>query len=284
MPEAAIMKRPSLDVLLVGATGSIGELVTLEALKAGHRVRALVRSARKGRRLPAGVTCHIGDVTEPETLTQAVSGVEAIIVTLGSDGFGKQGAKAVDYGGVRNILTALGDRTPRLALMTAIGVTDRVGDYNRRTHAHDWKRRAERLLRVSGLDYTIVRPGWFDDNGIDDMMPLFLQGDRRHAGDPSDGTVARQTIARVLVDSLTNPAASRKTFELVSAYGLEPVDLTPLFAGLKPDRIEALDGVEDLDNQPLSGEPWEVANELAAEAGRGRERRMLAGQLVQSPL
>jgi uncharacterized protein YbjT (DUF2867 family) len=210
--------------------------------------------------------------------------VEAIIVTLGSDGFGKQGAKAVDYGGVRNILTALGDRTPRLALMTAIGVTDRVGDYNRRTHAHDWKRRAERLLRVSGLDYTIVRPGWFDDNGIDDMMPLFLQGDRRHAGDPSDGTVARQTIARVLVDSLTNPAASRKTFELVSAYGLEPVDLTPLFAGLKPDRIEALDGVEDLDNQPLSGEPWEVANELAAEAGRGRERRMLAGQLVQSPL
>jgi len=41
-----------------------------------------------------------------------------------------------------------------------IGVTNREGDYNRQTEAHDWKRRGERLVRASGLPYTIVRPGW----------------------------------------------------------------------------------------------------------------------------
>lgn len=42
--------------------------------------------------------------------------------------------------------------------MTAIGVTNREGDDNRQTEAHDWKRRGERLVRASGLPYTIVRP------------------------------------------------------------------------------------------------------------------------------
>jgi uncharacterized protein YbjT (DUF2867 family) len=34
----------------------------------------------------------------------------------------------------------------------------------RRAPGHDWKRRGERLVRASGLPYTIVRPGWFDYN------------------------------------------------------------------------------------------------------------------------
>ena len=44
--------------------------------------------------------------------------------------------------------------------MTSIGVTNRTGAYNRSTQAHDWKRRSERLVRASGHQYTIVRPGW----------------------------------------------------------------------------------------------------------------------------
>ena len=103
-----------------------------------------------------------GDVTRPETLTAAVDGIHAIVFTLGSDGAGKVGAERVDYGGVRNVLAALGSRTARIALMTSIGVTNRTGSYNRSTESHDWKRRAERLVRASGLPYTIVRPGWFD--------------------------------------------------------------------------------------------------------------------------
>src|SRR4029077_5754002 len=136
----------------------------------------------------------------------------------GSDGGGKTGSERVDYGGVRNVLGALGGRSVRVALMTAIGVTNREGDYNRRTEAHDWKRRGERVRRVSGLPYTIVRPGWFDYNKPDEHRLVFLQGDRRHAGDPSDGVIARRQIAQVLVASLTSEAALRKSFELVATH------------------------------------------------------------------
>ena len=99
--------------------------------------------------------------------------------TRGSDGDGKAASERVDYGGVRNVLAALQGRLARVALMTTIGVTNRTSAYNRATEAHDWKRRAERLVRVSGLPYTIVRPGWFDHNRPDQHRLAMLQGDLR---------------------------------------------------------------------------------------------------------
>ena len=76
---------------------------------------------------------------------------------------------------MRIILEALGSRTARIALMTSNGVTNRTSTYNRTTEAHDWKRRSERLLRASGLPYTIVRRGWFDYNGADEHRLVLLQ-------------------------------------------------------------------------------------------------------------
>jgi uncharacterized protein YbjT (DUF2867 family) len=40
----------------------------------------------------------------PETLTDLPKDIDAVIFTLGSDGQGRIGARAIDYGGVRNIL------------------------------------------------------------------------------------------------------------------------------------------------------------------------------------
>src|SRR5664279_132768 len=117
----------ALTVLAVGATGSIGLHVVTEAAAAGHRVRALVRSRDRAALLPAGTDVVIGDVTRPETLTAALDGVDAIVITLGTDGQGKVGARTVDYEGVRNVLAAIGDGGVRIALMTAFGVTDRTG-------------------------------------------------------------------------------------------------------------------------------------------------------------
>jgi len=172
-------------VLVVGSTGSIGHLVVEEAVRQGFAVRALVRTPFKASRFPAQVEVISGDVTRPETLTAAVHGIDAIVFTLGSDGAGKVGAESVDYAGVRNVLRALGSRTAHIALMTSIGVTNRTGSYNRSTEAHDWKRRSERLVRASGLPYTIVRPGWFDYNKANEHQLVFLQGDTRQAGTPA---------------------------------------------------------------------------------------------------
>jgi uncharacterized protein YbjT (DUF2867 family) len=253
-----------MNVLVAGASGSIGRLVVEEALRLGHTVRALLRSPDKARGIDARARVTIGDVTRPDTLRAAVDGVDAIVFTLGSDGLGKTGAETVDYGGVRNVLGALGSRKVRIALMTAIGVTDRTGSYNRTTEAHDWKRRSERLVRASGLPYTIVRPGWFDYNAPGQHRLVLLQGDRRHAGDPSDGVVARRQIAQVLVHSLTSDQALRKTFELIAATGPAPDDFETLFAALAADPDGALDGVRDIADLPFEEEPQRVRDDLNA--------------------
>jgi uncharacterized protein YbjT (DUF2867 family) len=255
-------------VLVVGSTGSIGHLVVEVAVRQAYAVRALVRSPSKARRFPAQVDVISGDVTRPETLTAAVEGVDGIVFTLGSDGKGKVGAESVDYGGVRNVLTAFGTRSARIALMTAIGVTNRAGEYNRTTESHDWKRRSERLVRASGLAYTIVRPGWFDYNGPDEHKLLLLQGDRRQAGDPSDGVISRRQIAEVLVQSLRSESALCKTFELVAAKGPAQEDLDALFATLDPDTQGSLDGVSDMANMAIEDEPQRVRDELSAVLAR----------------
>ena len=258
------MSEGSSTVLVVGATGSVGRLVVDEAIRAGYAVRALVRGFDRARGLPAEAQRAVGDLTMPASLPAAVDGVDAIVFTHGSDGAGKVGAESIDYGGVRNVLAALGGRPARIALMTAIGVTDRTGAYNRATQAHDWKRRAERLVRASGLPYTIVRPGWFDYNDPDQHRLVLLQGDTRRAGDPSDGVVARRQIAEVLVRSLSSDTAMRKTFELVAERGPPPDDLDALFRALDTDPPGALDGVRDTDNMPLAQEPTRVRDDLAA--------------------
>ena len=250
-----------MTVLVVGATGSIGRLVVEEAIRQRHTARALARDPRTAR-LPKGVEVISGDLTRPETLTPAVDGVDAIVFTHGSDGGGKDGSERVDYGGVRNVLNALGGRSIRIALMTAIGVTNREGDYNRQTEAHDWKRRGERLVRASGLPYTIVRPGWFDYNTPDQQQLVFLQGDRRHAGTPSDGVIARRQLAQVLIASLTSDAALRKTFELVATSGPPQPDFEPLFGALEADLPGGLDAVRDVANMPLAQEPQRVRDDL----------------------
>jgi len=252
-------------VLVVGATGSIGRLVVEEALRQDHAVRALVRNPANARELPTNAQIVTADVTRPDALSGVTDDIDAIVFTLGSDGAGKVGAETVDYGGVRNILRALGSRKKgRIALMTSIGVTNRTGAHNRATEAHDWKRRSERLVRASGLPYTIVRPGWFDCNGSDEHRLVLLQGDRRQAGNPSDGAVARRQIADVLVRSLTSDRALRKTFELIVTKGPAPDDFDALFAPLDADPADALDGVHDMANMPLEDEPQRVRDDLKA--------------------
>lgn len=249
----------TLNVLVVGATGSIGQRAVAASLAAGHRTRALVRRADRARGLPDGVEVVIGDLTDASTLRDAVDGVTGVVFTHGSHGDADE-AQRVDYGAVRNVLSVL-QAPARIALMTAIGVT-------KHTPGHDWKRRGERLVRVSGLPYTIVRPGWFDYNEPDQQRLVMLQGDTRWAGDPSDGVVSREQIAQVLVASLTSDAADRTTLELVTEHGPAQRDLTPLFTELRRDPTDALDAVLDRANMPLDSEPAAVRTELEATRGR----------------
>ena len=259
------MNAVSGPLLVVGATGSIGVHVMAVAREEGFAVRALVRDERQARRLPDAVDAVVGDLTRAETLSKAVAGVGAIVFTHGSNGR-EPGPEAVDYGAVRNLLAALEGRPARIALMTTIGSTDRNG-------AHDWKRRGERLVRASGLPYTIVRPSWFDYNAPDQLQLVMLQGDKPLTGTPKDGQISRRQLARVLVRSLVSPAALRKTFELHSTRGREQDNFDALFEALDADVAGALDGAHDQANMPFEREPERIVQALEQVRSQAQQRQ-----------
>lgn len=249
-------ERPN-TILIIGATGSVGRPTVAEALRQGYRVRALVRDeARARRQLPAGVSLVVGDLTRPESLVAAVDGVDAVVLTHGST-TREADVRDIDYAGVVNTLTALEGRPVKVVLMTAVGVT-RPG-----MAFAAWKRRGERLVRASGHDYTIVRPGWFDYNTADQRRIVMRQGDTSQTASPADGVIARDEIARVLIDALGTDAASRKTLELVAESGAEQDDLTATFAALLPDDPGSVEGVEDGNLIPSADEPARYRADLA---------------------
>jgi len=101
------MAKASLSVLVVGSTGSIGRLVVEEAARRGHDVRALVRDASRAGSVPPRAKVVVSDLTDSETLGEALDGVDAVIFTHGSHG-GAEEAERIDYGAVRNVFQALG--------------------------------------------------------------------------------------------------------------------------------------------------------------------------------
>lgn len=250
------------SVLVIGASGSIGRLVVTESVRTGCATTVLVRDPEQAAMFPKGTRVVVGDPSRAENLEDALTGVNGIVFTQGT--YSSEDAELANYAPVRAVLDTL-RRPARIALMTALGVT-------KPSVGHDWKRRSERLVRASGLPYTIVRPGWFDRHEPDEHALVLLQGDRRWAGDPSDGVISRRQIAEVLVASLTVPAARGKTFELVATMGEAQADLDPVLAELQPDAVAALDGPLDRDTLPLADEPQSVLAEL--EAVRGLSARV----------
>ncbi|WP_313453969.1 SDR family oxidoreductase [Stutzerimonas nitrititolerans] len=173
-------------VLVVGASGSVGRLAVAESLRRGYETRALVRDPDQATLFPEGVTTVVGDLTRVETLSEAVDGATGIIFTHGISGNNARGAEDVNYGAVRNVLSVLKEPA-HIALMTTVGVT-------KPTVGHDWKRRGERLVRASGLPYTVVRPGWFDYNSAAQYRLVMRQGDKHWAGSPGFYPISTDTF------------------------------------------------------------------------------------------
>lgn len=241
-------------VLVIGATGSIGRLVVRELLERGDTVRALTRNPdRASRQLGADVETVGGDINDSATMRAAVEGVDAVVMTHGAP-YGSGDYEAIDYGAVPSLLDALEGRQVRVALMSSIGVTGSGGSSR---DLLNWKRRGERLLRASGLPYTIVRPGWFDAGSGNQERADLRQGD-----DVDYGPVRREHVAEVLVQALNTPAAVGRTLEVFSSEGQPIADWAAAFASLVGDEPMSLDGAKDRTTLPIEHEPSRVRADL----------------------
>jgi hypothetical protein len=87
----------------------------------------------------------------------------------------------------------------------------------------NWKYKGEEALRLSGLDYTIIRatglvsPTKPDENTLATAQSSILHSKRRlevSQGDNISGRITRDELAELVTATLDSPFASGKTFEV----------------------------------------------------------------------
>lgn len=84
-------------ILVTGATGNIGTELVAQLSDSGERVRALVRDPQRAT-LPAGVEAVVGDLNQPESMAEALDGVDGMFLMPGYAGMPELLARAKRLG------------------------------------------------------------------------------------------------------------------------------------------------------------------------------------------
>ena len=95
---------------VTGATGFIGSEIVKQLVGRGHKVVALVRTPGKAVMLKAlGVEIHTGDITDRETLTSPMTGVDGVFHAAAwyKVGVKEPLADQINVDGTRNVLTTM---------------------------------------------------------------------------------------------------------------------------------------------------------------------------------
>lgn len=129
-------------VLITGATGFLGEHVLALAPKT-FCVEAFARPTSDRRGLPEGTRVHLGDLNDPQSLREALKGVD-VLLNLASLGFGH--APAI-------VEAARAAGTPRCVFIGTTAIFTALPAPSKATRLE-----AERTLTASGLHYTLLRP------------------------------------------------------------------------------------------------------------------------------
>lgn len=202
-----------MKLAIFGATGTVGQVLVKQALAAGHQVTAFARHPERLAAMEGDLLCHAGNVLDPTAVRHAVQGQDAVLIALGA---GRKGG--VRAPGTENIVQAMkakgvgrlicmstigaGDSAPLLTffwkyIMFGMLLKDALADHEAQ----------ERIVRESGLDWTIVRPGAFE-NGA-------LTGHYRHGfGRDAQGVklkISRADLAEFLLRQVTDQSYLKQT-------------------------------------------------------------------------
>jgi putative NADH-flavin reductase len=207
------------NLLVIGASRGIGLETVRSALRAGHSVRALARSAASMPIEDASLRKVSGDALDSDTIRNAIEGVDAVIQTLGVDIslraifepatlFSRSTRILVDAMKVAEV--------KRLIAVTGLGAGDSRGHGGLLYDAvvfplllkrvYDDKDVQEWIIRSSGLDWTIVRPGLLNNGPA--------TGRYRILTTPQEwrfGIISRSDVADFLVRQVDDRALIGKT-------------------------------------------------------------------------
>ncbi|KAK9867299.1 hypothetical protein WJX84_007169 [Apatococcus fuscideae] len=227
-------------VLVAGATGGVGQLVTAKLLEKGFQVRALCRDSQKAKQLfGSGPEIVTGDCRDVSSIRPALNGINAVACCLGTTAFpsarwkGKNGPEQTDLVATTTLIKNTPRSVKRFGLVSSIGV-ERYGQlpFNilNLGGVLKFKRQSEELLMRSGLAFTILRPGRLTDGPYTsyDLNTLLkaTSGSRKDiqlsAKDDQQGEASRIAVAEALIQAMMAASMEQQVFSLCSTEGEGP--------------------------------------------------------------
>lgn len=268
-------------IAVTGATGFVGRTLVEMLVGQGHQVRALVRSTSKAREVFATESLNSGAITlckgalsDPDALNLLLKGATGCVHLVGIIREAKgQTFEGIHVNGTRAIVNACknADESMRYVHMSALGVGP-----DARAGYRDTKHRAEQVVRGSGLEWTIVRPGLIHgpEGEFTQMavrwargkappfvfLPYFSRWKRGGVGfeAPFVAPVHVQDVARVFISALGHTQAIGRAYDLSGAQRLTFPEMLRIYgASITPRPMK----------RPAIGIPWRVAALQARIAG-----------------
>jgi len=199
-----------MTIAVTGATGQLGRLV-LEELLASQEPAALVavvRDAGKAEELRArGVQVRVADYSDPAALETALAGVDKLLLVSGSE----VGSRVAQHANVVNAAKAAG---VGFIAYTSVLAADTTALILAPEH-----KATEELIRASGLDYTILRNGWYTENYVQAVATARQTGAVvAAAGDGRVASAARADYAAAAAAVLSSAGHEGRVYELSGDY------------------------------------------------------------------
>ncbi|MEY3401591.1 MAG: hypothetical protein RLZZ86_1206 [Cyanobacteriota bacterium] len=194
-----------MTLLIVGATGTLGRQVARRAIDEGYKVRCLVRSPKKAGFLKEwGAELVRGNLCNPQTLTEALTGVTAVIDAATSRATDSLTIKEVDWNGkVALIQAAKAAGVERFIFFSILDADQYPLNYT--------------ILRLAGF-----MQGLIGQYGIPilEKQPVWVTGKSSPIA-----YMDTQDIAKFAVRALSVPETEKQSFPVVGtrAWGAEEI-------------------------------------------------------------
>ena len=216
-----------MQVLIIGATGTLGRQIARRAVDAGHQVRCMVRSPRKAAFLQEwGCELTRGDLLEPDSLAYALEGQEAVIDAATARASDAGSTYSVDWDGKQNLFAAAqAAGVRRLIEHSLLDAAE-----HRTVPLMDIKACTEEWLMASDLEYTILRGAAFMQGLISQFaIPVLESQTVWVSGSPTPiAYINSQDAARFAVAALERPETIRQAYPMVGPRAWTTGEITQL--------------------------------------------------------
>ncbi|WP_075292782.1 NmrA family NAD(P)-binding protein [Pararhizobium arenae] len=237
-------------LLVTGASGQLGRLV-LEALLTSGKVAAtsIIATSRDPGSLAAyaekGVQTRRADFDDPASLETAFAGADRVLV-VSTDALDVPGKRLVQHTAAINAAKAAGAKH---ILYTSMPNPDNSAV----SFAHEHLG-SEQAVKATGLPYTILRNGWYQENLFMGLPHAFGAGKwYTSAGDGKIAHIARADIAAAIAGAMLSASDESKTYTLTGPVARTAAEIAAIGSRIVGKPLDVVDVTDEQLSAGLAG-------------------------------